>query len=225
MARISTYSKDLIVTKDDKVIGSDASGSITKNYTLGGIGKFLGDNGLVVVHTQAMYQLSSTSGEKKFTGATNSTSFASAPTLQFSKIDGAEHDIQNFILEYRNRTIIIFQSDDKNSYGIYKVTEVAQDSSDNNFYNFTLEFVSGNGSFIIDKYYGIALLGEGDKHYVHTQGEESVTWSVQHNLNKHPSVSVALDTGQKGYGDVNYTSKNNLTITFALPGTGKAYMN
>jgi hypothetical protein len=225
MARISTYSKDLIVTKDDKVIGSDASGSITKNYTLGGIGKFLGDNGLVVVHTQAMYQLSSTPGEKKFTGATNSTSFASAPTLQFSKIDGAEHNIQNFILEYRNRTIIIFQSDDKNSYGIYKVTELAQDSSDNNFYNFTLEFVSGNGSFIIDKYYAVALLGEGDKHYVHTQSASSITWSIQHNLNKHPSVTVALDTGQKGYGDVNYTSKNNLTITFAEAGTGKAYMN
>lgn len=225
MARISTYSKDLIVTKDDKVIGSDASGSITKNYTLGGIGKFLGDNGLVVVHTQAMYQLSSASGEKKFTGATNSTSFASAPTLQFSKIDGAEHNIQNFILEYRNRTIIIFQSDDKNSYGIYKVTEVAQDSSDNNFYNFTLEYISGNGNFILDKYYGIALLGEGDKHYMHTQTSASATWTVNHNLNKYPSATVTLSTGQKGYADITYTSKNSLTISFTAAESGKAYMN
>ena len=225
MARISTYSKDLIVTKDDKVIGSDASGSITKNYTLGGIGKFLGDNGLVVVHTQAMYQLSLTPGEKKITGATNSTSFASAPTLQFSKIDGAEHNIENFILEYKNRTIIIFQSDNKNNYGIYSATDVAQDSSNNNFYNFTLEYISGNGSFIVDKYYGVALLGEGDKHYVHTQSNASATWTVQHNLNKYPAASVVLSTGQKGYADINYTSKNSLTISFVAAESGKAYMN
>jgi len=225
MARISTYSKDLIITKDDKVIGSDASGSITKNYTLEGIGKFLGDNGLVVVHTQAMYQLSLANGNGKFTGASNSTSFASAPALKFNKIDGAEHNIENFILEYKNRTIIIFQSDNKNNYGIYKATDVAQDSNNNDLYNFTLEHISSNGSFEIDKYYGIALLGEGDKHFVHTQSSSSATWTIQHNLNKHPSVTVALDTGQKGYGDVNYTSKNNLTITFTQAGTGKAYMN
>lgn len=225
MARISTYSKDLIVTKDDKVIGSDASGSITKNYTLGGIGKFLGDNGLVVVHTQGMYQLSLTSGEKKFTGASDSTSFSAATSLQFSKIDGAEHNIENFILEYKNRTIIIFQSDNKNNYGIYSATDVAQDSSDNNFYNFTLEYISGNGNFIVDKYYGVALLGEGDKHYVHTQNNASTTWTIQHNLNKYPAASVVLSTGQKGYADINYTSKNSLTISFVAAESGKAYMN
>ena len=225
MARISTYSKDLIVTKDDKVIGSDASGSITKNYTLGGIGKFLGDNGLVVVHTQGMYQLSLTSGERKFTGATDSTSFASAPTLQFSKIDGAEHNIENFILEYKNRTIIIFQSDDKNSYGIYSAADVVQDPNDNNFYNFTLDYVSGNGNFIVDKYYGVALLSEGDKHYSHTQANASAVWSIQHNLNKYPAVTVTLSTGQKGYADINYTSKNTLTISFTAAESGKAYMN
>jgi hypothetical protein len=77
----------------------------------------------------------------------------------------------------------------------------------------------------LDKYYVISFAGAGDKHYVHPQDQARTTWSVQHNLGKYPSVSVVLSTGQKGYGDVNYTSKNSLTITFAGAESGKAYMN
>ena len=65
----------------------------------------------------------------------------------------------------------------------------------------------------------------GDSNYVHDQGSASATWVVTHNLNKYPSVTAALSTGQKGYGDVTYIDENNLTITFASAESGKAYMN
>lgn len=42
MARISTYQRDTVVTKNDKVIGTDSSGSITKNFKLEDIAGFLG---------------------------------------------------------------------------------------------------------------------------------------------------------------------------------------
>jgi len=225
MARISTYSKDLIITKDDKVIGSDASGSITKNYTLEGIAKFLSENGLISVHTQASYQLSTTSGEKKFTGASSGTSFASVSSLQFSKIDGAEHNMENFILDYKGEAVILFQTDDKNIYGIYEVENVVQNSSDSNFYDFTLTYISGNGALTVDKYYSLAFVGDGDKHFEFDQSSASATWDIQHNLNKFPSVSIALPSGQKGYGDVTYINKNRLTVSFISAESGKAYMN
>lgn len=61
--------------------------------------------------------------------------------------------------------------------------------------------------------------------YTFVQAGASATWTVQHNLNKFPSVTMTLSTGQKGYGDVVYIDENNLTITFASAESGKAYMN
>jgi hypothetical protein len=49
MARISTYQKDLTVSKFDKVIGTDSSGSVTKNFTLEDIGNFFTQTNAVVV--------------------------------------------------------------------------------------------------------------------------------------------------------------------------------
>lgn len=66
-----------------------------------------------------------------------------------------------------------------------------------------------------------------DKHYAFEVevANARTTWNIQHNLNKFPSVTVVLSTGQKGYGDVTYVDANNLTITFAGDESGKAYMN
>ena len=49
--------------------------------------------------------------------------------------------------------------------------------------------------------------------------------SVQHNLDKFPSCTMVLSTGQQGYGDVTFIDENNLTITFAGAESGKAYIN
>jgi len=61
--------------------------------------------------------------------------------------------------------------------------------------------------------------------YTFTQASASAVWTVQHDLDKFPSVTMVLSTGQKGYGDIVYIDENNLTITFASAESGKAYMN
>jgi hypothetical protein len=61
--------------------------------------------------------------------------------------------------------------------------------------------------------------------YTFAQASASVVWTVQHDLDKFPSVTMVLSTGQKGYGDIVYIDENNLTITFASAESGKAYMN
>jgi hypothetical protein len=60
---------------------------------------------------------------------------------------------------------------------------------------------------------------------VFNQAVASATWTVQHNLNKFPSCTMVLGTGQQGYGDVTFIDENNLTITFASAESGKAYIN
>jgi hypothetical protein len=71
----------------------------------------------------------------------------------------------------------------------------------------------------------VDVVDMGDKNYVHNQPVASVTWTVQHNLDKFPSCTMVLSTGQQGYGDVTFIDENNLTITFAGAESGKAYIN
>ena len=71
----------------------------------------------------------------------------------------------------------------------------------------------------------VDVVDMGDKNYVHNQPVASITWTVQHNLDKFPSCTMVLSTGQQGYGDVTFIDENNLTITFAAAETGKAYIN
>ena len=44
MAKISTYGFDTSVSKQDKVIGTDSSGSSTKNFKIEDIIKFVNDS-------------------------------------------------------------------------------------------------------------------------------------------------------------------------------------
>ena len=54
MARISTYVLDTNVTKDDKVIGTDSAGSITKNFRLTDVAGIA--NQEITVAGQLVYQ-------------------------------------------------------------------------------------------------------------------------------------------------------------------------
>ena len=48
---------------------------------------------------------------------------------------------------------------------------------------------------------------------------------VNHGLNKYPSVSVVNSANLTVYGQVEYDSLNEVTITFNSPTNGKAYFN
>jgi hypothetical protein len=52
MARISTYKIDNNIVAEDKVIGTDSTGSATKNYDLGGIATWLKASGNTAVAVQ-----------------------------------------------------------------------------------------------------------------------------------------------------------------------------
>ena len=110
-------------------------------------------------------------------------------------------------------------------YGVYTLESLTLIEGD--VYDMSLNFIEGSGAIANLEYYNLSVDVEAnsDKNYVHNQPTASTTWNIQHNLNKFPSATMVLSTGQKGYGDVIYIDENNLTITFASAESGKAYIN
>ena len=71
----------------------------------------------------------------------------------------------------------------------------------------------------------VGLKGGGDKNYIHNQTLPSDVWVVSHNLGKKPSVTVVDSADEVVFGEVQYNSDNQVTLTFAGAFSGKAYFN
>lgn len=67
--------------------------------------------------------------------------------------------------------------------------------------------VSGNTSFVFD------------------QSSPSATWTIPHNLNRFPSVTIVDSSERECEGDLVYTNANSLIVTFSAAFSGKAYLN
>lgn len=61
--------------------------------------------------------------------------------------------------------------------------------------------------------------------YVHEQLVPTTVWMVDHFLNGHPAVHVEDSAGTDVVGDVRYLDRDHLTITFAVPFAGTAFLS
>jgi hypothetical protein len=61
--------------------------------------------------------------------------------------------------------------------------------------------------------------------YRHIQNVLSAEWTVNHNLNFYPNVTVYNSAGSMVEGIVNHINPVSLTITFSDPISGKAYLS
>ena len=59
----------------------------------------------------------------------------------------------------------------------------------------------------------------------HVQGTLSDTWTIQHNLNFYPNVTVQDSTGTIVEGEITYTNPKTLTVHFTNPVIGDAYLS
>ena len=66
---------------------------------------------------------------------------------------------------------------------------------------------------------------DGDKHFAYEWRMSVDKISIEHNLDKRPSVTVIDTAGNELLGDVEYVDENNLTISFSSPVRGIAYLN
>lgn len=61
--------------------------------------------------------------------------------------------------------------------------------------------------------------------FVYEQGVASSEWTINHNLNKYPSVTVVDSAGNEVIAEVNYPSTNTCVVIMTAAFKGKAYLN
>lgn len=66
----------------------------------------------------------------------------------------------------------------------------------------------------------------GTSPYIHTQSTPASTWIITHNLGYYPSgVSVIDSSLDRVYPSIAYSSVNVVTLLFANPNSGLAFIN
>jgi hypothetical protein len=61
--------------------------------------------------------------------------------------------------------------------------------------------------------------------FAYTQQTASNTWTINHNLNFNPNVTVVDSAGTNVEGEVRYVNSNQLTISFQSAFSGYAYLS
>ena len=230
MARIKTYQQDFNVTDTDKLLGSDSTGA-TRNYTTKNIADYLNNFSKIGVGGQVAYKFSSSiaprpNGTLSFVGGGgDNTAFSSISSIYASKYNTDNKVISDLLLYYVNKSIFIFQLDDPNNFAEYLLDSA--DVIESNFFNLSMQFVSGNGVIKNNSYYGLLISANtpSDKTYRYVQGVSSDTWTINHNLNKYPSVTVQDSAGSVVIGELTYNNKNTITLTFSGAFSGEAHLN
>lgn len=71
----------------------------------------------------------------------------------------------------------------------------------------------------------ITAIAQKENGYIHEQGIASAVWTVQHNLDKYPSVTVVDSAENEIVAEVEYLDKNTVQITMTGASKGRAYLN
>ncbi len=61
--------------------------------------------------------------------------------------------------------------------------------------------------------------------YIFNQGSPTTTWTINHNLNKYPSITVVDSGGTTVVGSYTYNNANTIVLTFTVAFGGRAYLN
>ena len=228
MARISSYPRDLEVQDQDAWIGTESSNRVTRNFTAKAVADYLNIKGKISISGQMVFKFTDTTppATGEFSGPIDDSALTAITTMQISGIDSSGQNTVAFMQYLVGNDILISEQNNIDEFGHFKITGYTLNGA---VYTLNLTNIGGNGNLDLNKYYDFATFtissGVGDKNFVFTQAVASATWTVQHNLNKFPSCTMVLSTGQQGYGDVTFIDENNLTITFASAESGKAYIN
>lgn len=237
MARISTYAIDAIPSLGDKVIGTDQNSNLrTQNYTLGEIITLFNKQNKLGVADQSvfLFQDDISAGRDLGTisfsaGGGIGTAFSSITTFLISKSSFGGESRAEYLPLFIGKDIILAQLSNINNFGTYKVQNIVTDVTEPDFFAVTVSNQASNGVLKVSSHYIFSEFTDpnsgGDKNFVFTQNVSSATWTIQHNLNKFPSVTSVNINDFQMYGEVEFIDLNNLTITFTGASSGKAYIN
>lgn len=229
MAIGNYYPIDLSISDNDLFLGTNGNRNNTVNYTAQAIADYLNTNAKVSIGGQLSFKFDTVPGVAKTisfsSGGGDNTPFSSITELVVSATDLSGANVTVFLDYLKGTEILLAQQNQPNAFGHYNVINYVGTGAPD-FYTLYLQYIGGNASILENKYYDLVQFNlSNDKTYVFTQGAPATVWTIQHNLNKFPSVSVVNINNVLMYGEVTYIDANNLTITFSAGFSGKAYMN
>jgi hypothetical protein len=248
MAIIYSYQTNTDILATDLIIGSSTKvvngkkKNVTKNFQIASIAEFYNEISAIAIAGQNnfFFQNLIAPGRKPgsisfINGSGTGTPFSNITVLRVSKFATSGNVIIDYINTLVGEAIMIAQCDNLNNFGIYKFISITPVAGDANFFDIVIESVNAHGSILEDKFYAVAVYpgfvnpdiepNVGDKNFVFTQAVPSTLWTITHNLDKFPSVSVVNINNVTMYGNVVYLNENELQIEFSAGFSGKAYMN
>ena len=164
MARISTYSIDSNVVAQDKWIGTDSNGSITKNFTAQSVADFLNNTSAVAIAGQNnfFFQTDLSNGRANGTisftsGGGSNTAFASLTTMKISKYANSGYIVLDYLQTLVGQAVFLSQTDNVNNFGIYKLLTLTQDIDEPSFYNATFQLIQSHGALLATKFYTFSV--------------------------------------------------------------------
>ena len=240
MTKIKNYPLDLEVNGGDKWIGTDSQSlaKLTKNFTPDNLAKYYNDKEVInMVNAMRFVYDTVDPGDERISGGFSFpvevgpvVPFSSISSLIFSKYTLGSVNVSTFFSDIVGGIIIIQKADNQGVFAFYRLNSYEIDPVDGDFYSVGLAYISGSGSINQDEDYLVALVylagsAVDDKSYTFTQSVPSTTWSVAHNLQKFPSITVVDSASTVVTGEYTYINNNNVTLTFSAAFAGKAYLN
>lgn len=233
MARIESYTNDAEVTGRDKVLGSDVGGA-TRNYEIEDIGQYFSRANTIMVAGQLNIQFqpnSAVATDAQFYindgNDGNATQLSNISTFTIHKNDISGTSVENMLDTIVASKFLLVEHGNQSIKGTYTVTSSYDNADDSNFLDVLVTAADATGVVTTDKYYAIKSVevAGGDKKYTHTQSSALSTWTINHNLGKNPAVSVVDSLNNLVICEVEYTSDNQVVLSFDNPHSGKAYFN
>lgn len=232
MPIINSYPQDVDIRDKDAWVGTDFATKRTKQYTAEAVANYLNTNGKVSIAGQIAYKFVDNPFGGQGTMAlspNNGTSFSAITGFKVAKNNLTGKPVVAYLEFLVGQEILIVNPNDPESFGHYTINTYVVDPSNDQYYTLTLSFLSGNGSMNIDNFYDIINFtfgsSAGDKTFIYDQVTPATIWTVQHGLNKFPSITVVDTAKSVVVGDYTYVDNNNVILEFSAAFAGKAYFN
>ena len=234
MARIISYQYDQDVRDADAWIGTEASTTRTKQYTAKAVAEYLNIDGKISIGAQMVFQyvedpLFATGTFSITSGGLNEVPFANITTLTLSITDKGQQNTVAFLNYLVGSDLLISEQNKISTFGHYNIVSYSENLDNPAYYDLIVDYKGGNGILEFDKYYDVLnfVLASAsiDKTFVFNQNVPSTQWTIQHNLDKFPSVSVVNNNNIVINGEVIYIDANNVQLNFSAGFAGKAYLN
>ena len=214
MARIKLYPNDTAITGGDKLVGTDVAGdNITKNFQIEDLAQYFEQTGNALFQ----YNFAGTYGNQTIdSGDYRYQVDPSAPTIYgwanitgiaISRYNRNGEDVTPMISLLVNQVIKItdIATSENLGYGLYQVTSSTTLSSGGAFL-LTLKF-KGGSSTTANGVISIAPFGTEGYEYTFTQSAAASTWTINHNLDRFPSVTTVDSAGSIINGAITYTTE------------------